>query len=189
MQSLSDRSKLLLANSLLVLLVCGDAPKVHAQGVWPVGVESGAGFSWGNTNGLYRSPVGLAFDVVAAGVITKSSFGTVVLAGSYARLAGGPHDHKCVLKPGGGCQTTFPEFTAVGVLAGFENQTGSRRLVAGPIHVQGDDTAIGLEVRANAFTPAIVHMSLGFLVRGAIIPGYDGLTLGLVTGELVLRLR
>lgn len=152
MQSLSDRSRPLLANSLLVLLVCGNAPEVHAQGVWPFGVESGAGFSWGNTDGPYRSSVGLAFDVVAAGEIAKSSFGTVVLAG-------------------------------------FENQTGSRRLVAGPIHVKGDDTAIGLEVRANAFTPPIVHMSLGFLVRGAIIPRYDGLTLRLVTGELVLRLR
>lgn len=189
MQSLSDRSKPLLAISLLVLLVCGSAPDVHAQGVWPSGVEMGAGFSWGNTDGLYRSSTGLAFDVVAAGAITKSSFGTVVLGGSFARVAGGPHDDKCVLRPDGGCKPTFPEFTAVGVLAGLENQTGSRRLVAGPIHVQGDDTAIGLEVRANVFTPPIAHMSLGFLVRGALIPGYDGLTLGLVTGELVLRLR
>lgn len=174
---------------LLIALSLVAPGAVHGQGAWPVSLEASLGRGSGSTSGEYRSnDAGLVGDLLAAVDIVPIPAGRLVYAMSIGVQGTGAVTSNCIPASGGGCVPGFPEFTLIGALGGWETSNRVLRLLAGPTYV-ATDGAFGWQARASVFLPPLSHVSLGLLLRGAIIPDYDGATFRLIAGGITLRLR
>jgi hypothetical protein len=64
-------------------------------------------------------------------------------------------------------------------------------VLAGPAYFRGEDPggALGLQGRLDVSTPPVLHTALVVSLRGAVLPGFRGETLGTTSLGVGLRIQ
>ena len=174
---------------MLGVLLSWPTADLTGQEIRPVSMEMAVGLVGGSTGAAYRYKIGVSYDLLAGGLLKKGATANVFAGATLGTQYGPPSDAKCVPSPRGGCKELFPDFTTLTLVAGFESADAALRMVTGPLYAKGDESALGWEARGTAFTRLFDPVSVGILVRGAIVPSYGPDTFVLATGALVVRMR
>ena len=169
------------------------APAAAAQQPFPVSVDASLGVRMGS-GGEYDDRGGAAADLVVGVNLGRSGAGTLVgavTAGAQASMGG---DLDCMLGRDGECIPTFPVLLSTGVLVGVSRSSSSgatSRVLAGPAYFRGEDEGgtLGLQGRLDVSTPPILHTALVVSLRGAVLPRFQGETIGTTSLGLGLRIQ
>jgi hypothetical protein len=155
-----------------------------------VTVTGGPGTGW--TNGEYRG----GRSAVAVDVLLGARFGREAGGHVIAGMEGGIHGAAaqtadCVIGTSGECIPGFPEFTTLGILAGWESAGGRLRLMAGPTLAlpSGSDATLGLQSRLDLAGRLIWRLAGVASVKSQIIPSYRGHAVGLLSAGLGIRVQ
>lgn len=180
---------------LCLALACAAAASVDADAQARRGpsVEASLGVSAGG-GGRFAHRTGGAMDAVLAVPLRQTSSGTVILA--LTGTANGPVavDDICVIAPNDGCLDDYPTFMSLGVAAGVQRRLGSglsTRVLGGPAYYQsvdGPDT-FGVQGRMDVARPLAFRTAIVASLRGAVLPRYEGETLGFAAVGLGLRIQ
>lgn len=169
------------------------APAAAAQQPFPVSVDASLGVRMGS-GGSYVDRGGAAADLMVGLNLGRSGAGTLVgavTAGAQAHMGG---DLDCMLSRDGECIPTFPVLLSVGALVGVSRPSAwgsTTRVLAGPAYFRDEDRggALGLQGRLDVSTPPVLHTALVVSLRGAVLPGFRGETLGTTSLGLGLRIQ
>lgn len=85
----------------------------------------------------------------------------------------------------------FPDFQVAGVLAGWQNQSGTLRLTGGPLYAWADlkPGAAAAQRRFDAAIPVLHRIALVASLRGTLIPSLEGDTFRLFAAGVGFRLH
>jgi len=106
-----------------------------------------------------------------------------LLAGMSAGWQGPPPGgDRCVLDQAGQCLHDYPQFTSVGVLAGWTSAAGRVRVLGGVASVRADkkdypdryDYTVGLPLRVDCAVAQFSHLAVVASLRGTVLPRYRG---------------
>ena len=108
-----------------------------------------------------------------------------------------PSGDKCVPdRPFGQCLQNYPQFTTVGVLAGWTSAAGRVRVLGGVASVRADkedyadryDYTVGLPVRVDCAVAKFSHLAVVASLRGTVLPRYRGNAYTLLASGLGFRI-
>lgn len=162
----------------IAALLSAPLTAVGAQESGPVSVEVTIGLGTGVTSGEYRDNAqGLTADALVAARVSFTERGSYVVAGAVSLHGAGPHNSDCILTSDGGCLSSFPNFETLSVLTGWQNATGSRRILTGPVAVRlyGDWDGVGFAWHTRVETATKLGSAFGVLLslRALTIPSYQ----------------
>jgi hypothetical protein len=96
----------------------------------------------------------------------------------------------CIPASDGRCVPRWPDFTIIGLLAGYETTPNSTiRIMVGPAGVHAEESAFGLEARVDFALPLAWHISLAGFARSIVVPSYRGDSFQLYGVGVGLRIR
>ncbi len=180
---------------LSLALACAAAASVDAaaQARFGPSIEASLGVSTGG-GGTFMHRSGGAMDAVLAVPVSRTPAGSVMLA--VTGTANGPVavDDVCRVGPDDACLDDYPTFMSLGLAAGVQRRLGSglnTRVLAGPAYYQavdGSDT-FGVQGRLDVARPLVLRTAVVAYVRGAVLPRYEGQTLGFAALGLGLRIQ
>ena len=180
--------------AILCTLAAAMAPAAVAQRSLPVSVDASLGLRMGS-GGSYADRGGAAADLLVGMPVGRTGAGTIIAAltaGAQAPMGG---DLECLLdRATGTCAPDFPVLLSAGALVGVARPGAwgsTTRVLAGPAYFRGEHEGRGLGVqgRVDVATPAVLHTSLVLSLRGALIPRFQGETLGTTSLGLGLRIQ
>lgn len=169
------------------------APVAAAQRPFPVSVDASLGLRMGS-GGTYVDRGGAAADLMVGVNLGRAGAGTLVgavTAGAQASMGG---DLICLVGRNGECVPRFPVLLSTGVLVGFSRSSSSgatSRVLAGPAYFRDDHESrgLGMHGRVDVSTPPVLHTALVLSLRGAVLPRFQGETLGTTSLGLGLRIQ
>jgi hypothetical protein len=169
------------------------APAATAQQPFPVSVDASLGVRTGS-GGAYVNRGGAAAELMVGVNLGRSGAGTLVGAVTAGGQTPMNADLVCVLNHEGGCFPNFPVLLSVGALVGVSRPSASgftTRVLAGPAYFRGENegSALGLQGRLDVSSPPTLHTALVLSLRGAVLPGFQGETLGTTSLGLGLRIQ
>lgn len=182
-----------LAAAALTAIVCAAAPSAASAQSFGPSAEASFGPSLGG-GGSFIERAGAGLDVVLAVPVARTSSGAVMLGVSGAMNGKMTSELVCVVQPDDSCAPDYPLFFSLGAFAGVQRALGqglSARVLAGPSFHQaadGDDT-FGLQGRVDVAKELGYHTALVAVLRGAVLPDYQGESLHFASFGLGLRIQ
>jgi len=171
--------------------------RANAQSARAVAIEMnvGPGYLFGGPEVLSRA------SIVLDGLLTMR----LAKNGSSGLLAGisvgwqgpPPSGDRCVLDQAGRCLHDYPQFSTVGVLAGWTSAAGRVRVLGGFASVRADtkdypdryDYTVGLPVRVDCAVAKFSHLAVVASLRGTVLPRYRGNAYTLLASGLGFRIN
>jgi hypothetical protein len=162
-----------------------------AQQSPPLAIEATFGRVQGSTSGEYLNDrQGSAVDMLLslrAGAAGKRG---MVLGANVSLHGGGPYSLVCYpATRTDGCIQPFPFFGLAGALAGWENASGTLRVMGGPAWAHDEGDALAWQARLDGFLPVVWRLALVGSARGTVVPRYRGDAVRLFALGLGVRVR
>jgi hypothetical protein len=180
-----------LAAALLIACTLGLPPTANAQRRSAVTLDASIGLASGGTSGQYlETQPGLSADALLA-LARSAPVRGMLVGGISAGIHGtGASTMICPAVPGG-CMPVFPDFQVAGLLVGWQNQSGTLRLMGGPSFAWADwkPGAAAVQGRFDAAIPVMHRIALVASLRGTLIPNLEGDTFRLFAAGVGFRLH
>lgn len=174
----------------LVLGVC-TVSSAAAQARPPISFQASAGLVSAVGGPQARFRTGASLDALVALRVRTLQKGFLVVglaAGAQGIIA---RDDVCVIAPGGECTPEFPMFSSIGPVAGWENDRGTLRLLAGVASFQPDEggATLGMNARLDLSTRPWMRLAPVLSLRTSVLPSYEGAMVGMGGIGLGLRIQ
>jgi len=131
---------------------------------------------------------GPVLDVTVSRWRQDTSNGNVIVAAGISVQGGGGRELLCAPRASGGCTPSYPEFSSLSALAGWQTLRGRFRVLAGPTLAYADEAALGLQGRVDLAAPLTQRWSLTLNARGFALPSLQGASYQLFDVGVGLRI-
>ena len=181
---LSFRAQREVCCALIVALAAAAPESARGQSRPTVTVDATTGLQRAIGGIDYAHRAQFSFDATLAARAMRRSNGSMLVAVSASRQ---PRDETVCLDtaiPGGGCKPRIPAMYSFSAMAGVENASGHLRfLVGGGSFEETDhrDRAFGAIARVDWALPLTESFAVILTSRGAVLPNFQGRTLGLAS--------
>lgn len=161
----------------IFVVLTGTASSANAQRP-SLSLDATLGTGGGQTTGAFlerRTQAATADATLAARLHRPARGGLIVAANATVQGARGSTDI-CVPAPAGGCVRSFPSFTMVGALGGWESARSVIRVAGGLAYArsQHGGGALALQGRIETALPVMRHLALVGSLRGTHMPNAAG---------------
>jgi hypothetical protein len=165
---------------------------IQAQEATVVSTEFSVGAARVVTSGEWRGPrSGPLVDVLWARQRRDGSTGslvTAIAAGVHMPILGGT-TLDCIRGREGGCIQWIPNLALFSALAGWQSANARQRVLAGPVVASGDETALGVQLRAESFASLSRRVSFMASLRATTLPTLGNAPYHLLGGAIGVRIK